>query len=405
MSNMVRFSAVSLRIVPVMGLGDWAQIDRVQNIDNTGTSNREEIEEVGTDGTVDWVEGTPNVPVRLTQKEYGKLDFFRKIANVADSDDTLTLSDFSTSVFDFASYLTKDGGTFLGTLWIPKARVSGFSITIGSPTAQIERSFDFISEDWINWQGDNKYLIFKQKVVESGDLESLDHVDITVSDPVAVADPKTADVILRVVKITALGVATELTKVTDYSYAGGVLTVDDCTAGETIKYWYTATTFIGGETVFTTNTSDVGALKADCADLFLVTGGRLTRIQSVTIDVKLDRADEGELGNPEKILFGVNKKTVTITIGKLLETYTLEEALSGQVAGFGKLSLRDFADDNTIKVKIYTDNTKDTFSIGYKAINLAISELKGTTAVGAYTSQGNTLTGQSLTISEVEGDI
>ena len=388
------------RVVPVMGAGDWNEIDRVQSIDKTGTINTIRVEEVGNPDVVGQIKQPPTIAYRMTQNEYGSLDFYKKLANV-NTGNIIVPNDFKSSAFDICSYLFEDS-TFEGTIWIPKLRVAGFSITIGDPNSLIERSFDFVGEDWITWQGTNKYLIYKSDTVESGEAGNF---DITVSDPSAVEDPKVSGTyILRVVRIRS-SVATELEAgagTDQYSYSAPTLTVNDCEVGDIVKYWYTASSYIGGETPFVPNTSDLPGIHANSASIYLASGNYVYRLQSVTIDNRFDREDLFEIGNSEIVQRGIRNKTVTITLGRILETFTIEEILAGEVTGFGKLDIREFGTDLELKVKLFSDKTKATFKIGYFANKLTPSEIRGGAGVDTHVEAGDTLTGEYLSICDDE---
>jgi len=401
---MIRYVEDKIRIIPVLGSGTWKQIDRVQSIDKTGTINKIKVEELGRDGVVEYVDQPPSVTYRLSQHEFGSLAIFKTLANVADSDTEVTLNDFKTSTFDICSYLTDDSGVFKGTVWIPKQRLSGFSINIGSPHGLIERSFDFIGEDWITWQGDNKYLIYKEETVESGEFESGDTMEIVLDAPAAHQDPDDSVYVIRVVKVRA-GVSTELVNGTEYTSTSSLLVVEDCVIGDLLKYWYTATAYITGSTPFTNNNSDLPALQADYATITLATGNYLYRLQNVAVDVRLERFDVGEIGNDEVVTRGVKNKTVTITLDRNLEDFTFEEILAGQSVGYGKLDIRKFSDKFVLRIKLFDSSVKDTFKIGFKAIDLAPSDIKRGTSIGNYSTIGNTLVGQDLTISSLEATI
>lgn len=401
---MVRYVEDKVRMIPVLGTGTWKQLDRVQSIDKTGTINKLKVEELGRDGVVEYVDQPPSVTYRLNQFEYGDIEIFRTLGNQADSETSVDLNDFKVSTFDICSYLTDDDATFVGTVWIPKLRLTGFSINIGSPTGLIERNFDFIGEDWITWQGNNKYLIYKEETVESGEFESGDTMHITVSEPSAVQDPDDLVYILRVVRVRS-GTSTELVAGTDYSYSAPTLVVENCEVGDLIKYWYTAGSYITAETPFTNNDSDLPAIHANSASITLETGNYLYRLQNVAIDARLERFDVFEIGNDEVVTRGVRTKTVTITLDRNLEDFVFEEILAGQATGYGKLDIRKFSDKFTLRVKLYSSSAKTLFKIGFKAIDLAPSEIRRGSSVGNYTTFGNTLTGQDLTISNLEATI
>lgn len=398
---MIRYSDFDCRIIPVLGTGTWKQLDRIQSIDKTGTLNKLKIKEVGRDGVVEYVDQPPSVTYRAMQYEYGNLQTFITLANLADASTTITLNDFQTSTFDICSYLTDNDGTFKGTNWIPKLRLAGFSFNIGSPKGLVERNFDLVGEDWIDWQGNNKYLIYKEKTVESGDLGSADAVTVAVASPSAVQDPNDLVYILRVVRIRA-GVSTELVAGTDYSYAAPNLTVEDCQASDLIKYWYTAGAYITGQTPFVNNDSDLPAIAANSCSIYLESGNYVYRLQSITVDVRLEREDKDEVGNVNVVQRGVKSKTVTVTLGRTLETFTIEEILAGKAPSYGKLDIREYSDNFTLRVKFYSNSDKTLFKTGFKCAVLAPSDIKGGTSIDNFAEQGNTLTGEDMTLSSSE---
>jgi len=401
---MIRYSDFDCRIIPVLGSGTWKQLDRIQSIDKTGTLNKIKVKEVGRDGTVEYVDQPPAVTYRAMQYEYGNLSTFLTLANKADNITSLTLNDFQTSTFDICSYLTDNDGVFKGTNFIPKLRLAGFSFNIGNPKGLVERNFDLVGEDWIDWQGNNKYLIYKEKTVESGDLGSADAVTIVVASPSAVQDPNDLNYILRVVRIRA-GVSTELVAGTDYSYAAPNLTVEDCQASDLIKYWYTASAYITGISPFVNNDVDLPAIAANSCSIYLETGNYVYRLQSITIDARLEREDKDEIGNVNVVQRGVKSKTVTITLGRTLETFTIEEILAGKAPGYGKLDIRKFSDNFTLRVKFFSNSDKTVFKTGLKCITLAPSDIKGGTSIDNFVEQGNTLTGEDLELSSLEATI
>src|SRR4030042_3468427 len=151
------------RIFPYKGSVVSSEIDRAQSIDATGSLNREKIEEIGRDGVVGYIKKTPALTYRLTQLEYGSLEIWQKLVNTATlgtgGQSAITINDFKTSQADIAAYLTDDDSAFLGTMWYPNLRTSGFSLNIGDPEAIAERTFDLVGESAVLWQGTNKYVI------------------------------------------------------------------------------------------------------------------------------------------------------------------------------------------------------------------------------------------------------
>jgi len=395
-------SAFKPRYIPYLGDTDWLQIDRAQSLDPDGDFPREKLEELGTDGILGWSPDVPVIGCRLVQREYGSFDFWKALAN-KNSGTSIDLNDFGKSAGDINAYITDPDGNFVSTLWYPKQRVTGFSIAIGDPTALVDRNFEFTGEDAIHLQDDNKYLIFKKKTVQSGDLGSGNLVNITVSAPVAIEDPDNAGkYMFRVTRVRS-SVTTELVEGTDYSFSGGVLTVESCAIDDVIKYYYSASAWVSSPaSPFTTNVSDLNGIRANSVVLYLGSANRLYKVQSATLDVRFDREDAREIGSEDVIARSIRDKTVSITLGKLLDTsFTMEELLRGSADGYGKIDAKKFQQNLTFIMAVYSDSGHGTFKIGYKATNLAPSSNRpGTAAIDTNVDSGVTLEGESLVIAD-----
>jgi len=417
---MIKYSRLRPKIFPINGDADPVEIDRAQSLDKTTALNREKNKEIGRVGIVDYRRGIPTVTYRLTQNEYGNMELWRKLANKDDTVDMISMHDshFDTSWFDIAGYLTDDDGNFLGTELYPELRLAGFSIGIGSPEDIVERGFDFTGEGSFLLQGNNAYYIYLRKDVATGDLLSGNAVEIEIGaggyanypDPVANPDLTGSDAVKylwRVVRVRG-SVSTKLEADTDFSYDSGTtkITVEDCEAGDIIKVTYTASTYISGEEPFTLNDSDKGSIDADSVDLYFYVpaSGKpdstdyLHKIQSATIDVTFDRADYKEIGNDEIILRGVNEYTATVTLNRYLHDLIIEEVMRNVAPDYGVIDLDQFVDNLSLILKVYEDDSKSTFKLGYKLTNLSPTESRGATAIDEYESRDITLEGEELII-------
>lgn len=406
---MIHSSYYKPRIFPYNGDVAPSEIDRAQSIDVSPTLNRSKIEEIGRDGVVGYVKQSSSVSYRISQLEYGSLEFFRKITNKADSVETITLADFRTSAYDICAYLTDDDSTFVGTVWYPKLRTSGFSVTAGAPSETMERGFDAVGENAIIWQGDNKYVIYERHEAGSGA-----DTDIDLSTRPPAVDPDApagdnSDYFIRVLRVR--GTATsELTYTTDYTYnpLTKVLSVVSIQAADVIKVYYTSAT--APATLFTNNDSDAPALTADSVDIYLYIPGSgkpsssdyLYRLQSASLEVAFDREDLKEIGNKEVVQRGITDSTVTATLGRIIEDHTVEEVLRGEVADYGKLDIDQFTDSAALIIKVYSDSTKQTFLYGLKATGLSPTDLTEGAAVNSYVNKDATLEGEDLTITTNE---
>jgi len=400
------------RIFPINGDTVPSEIDRAQAIDPTVSLNKEKVEEIGRVLPVGWLTKSPTVGYRLTQLDNGSIEFYQKLVNsdvLGNNGETeIDISDFKTPYFDICAYLTDDDDTFTGTLYYPALRVAGFSFSIGDPQARIERSFDFVGEKYKILKDGNKYLIYQAYTCGSGGDTEITFGTGADFEQVPVEDPNTSEsYFFRIVRVRGT-TSTELTITTDYSYVAGTLTLVSAEAGDIIKMFYSSLS--APDVQFTENDIDASALLGDSASIYLyvpATGGDLTssyvyRLQSVTLDVRFDREDVREIGNKDVVARGIRNSTVSVTLGQILEDFTLEDALHG--SDIGIIDVENLSDKCVLIVKIFSDNTKGTFLYGFKATGLTATELRGGAGINEYVKKDNTLEGESLIISADENN-
>ena len=404
---MVRYTKFYTHAFPAVGTEVGVQVDRIQSIDATAALNRDKNREVGRDGTIDWAKKVPSISYRLAQKESQNIEFLEKLAGVA-SGTTITQNSFNTSATDLLAYTVDDDAVTLGTIWYPKLRVAGFSLNTADPDAHLERSFDLVGEVAKEFQGTNKYLICLTETADSGEVVTGDWTK-TLTDPTPVVDPANAGVYMFRVTRVRSGTTTDLVTGSganqfEYSNATHILTVHSAVVGDVYKVIYTAGSYIGATALFTNNNSDVGTTLAYNVSAFIGTT-QLTRLQACNIDIKFDREDWKEIGNKEVVQRGVKNKTVTITLPRLLEAYTLEELLLGQSTGYGHIDIESFLDNLTFRFKIYETTSKATFAWGIKVSNCSPIDVKTSVSIDNYSNRDLTLESEEFSISSTEGVI
>jgi hypothetical protein len=404
---MIKGNATDPRIFPWASARVPAQINRLTEMGGDVTLNQEKLYELGRTLKLGIHKLTPDCPVTLTQNEYGSMDFWRDLANMEDPGsgeaEDVTLEDLKSTIFDISAYMTDEAGTFKGTAYFPKQRLSGFSINIADPDAMVVRSFDLAGEQCRLIK--DSYLAFETQTA-SGAIET-----VTLSPvPIEYASGK---YIYRVIRDRA-GEVSELIEDSSAPYAadtwhktGNDIIVQTCEVGDIIKIFYPSATAY--TTLWINNDSDSDALYADQCTIYLKVGAgsaeQVYKIQSVTIDAVLDRADYREIGNSEVIQTGVNSKTVTVTLGRILDGFTLEDILA-DVGAYKDINVEDFPDTITLLVKIYTDNTKSIFKCGYKITSLSPTALTPLTAAPeTMNSADNTLESDNFLVSPLESDI
>ena len=376
------------------------QIDRLQDMTASATLNRTKIEEIGRDGLVDWRKGNPSVTLTLRQLEYGTMEFWQNLANTSSSDTKIEFKEFETPRVDIAGYTTDENDTFKSTIWYPGLRVAGFSLNIGDPDALIERTVNLVGEDEITLQGNNKYLIVDKQTASGGSAESF-----TLENPSPVADPdNSGQYLFKVLRWNDSDSTTDELKYEAgagdpalgddyYTYSAGTLKVHT-SADDVIKSYFSAGSYTSGEVPFTDNDTDAAGLLAENCSIYLQTSNYLYRLQSVAIDVSFDRYDVREIGDKDIVLAGVRDKSTKVTLGRILDQYTIEEVLRGEVADYGKLDIRKFTDELNLIVKIYSDDVKNVFRMGYKFTDLAPTGLDDGTLLNDYVSRGVNLEGE-----------
>lgn len=406
--SIIHSSRYEPRVYPHNADNTPAEIDRLQELSGQTSLNREKINEIGRDGTVGWKTAIPEVQLTARQLEYGAIEFWNKICNKTDANTTISQTDFDTATFDIAGYKTDNDGTFVGTVWYPALRTASWSLNIGDPEALIERNFSFVGEDNIVWTDNNKYVVY---VRDNGAVGTYHQIVFgsggfaNYPDPVADPDQSGSAYFIRILRVRS-GTTTELTEGTDFTYNSGtqIITFPTSAASDIYKIWYTATTYISGGDPFVENDSDLSGISADSCTILLETSNTVTRLQSVSVEVSFDRQDVKEIGNSEVVSRGVRQRTVRITLGRILDSYTVENKFRGALSStYGKYDVRKYADDLKITIKIYNNSDKDTFKIGYSFTNLSpVSQEEGTPTKD-FITKGSTLEGEEFVISTSEG--
>lgn len=406
---MIRFSGVAPHMLQYDTAADGVQIDRAQTMTAGISFNQEENNEIGTDGVVDFTKGISAVSYALTQKEPLNITTFRQFAGK--SSGSVSLADFRTPATDIFWYLTDDDGSVTGSLWYPKLRMNGFNIGVSDPQSQIERSFDLVGELAKVFQGTQKCMNYKILTVGSGELVGDDYSTV-IDDPEPVEDERTAgSYIIRVTRIRSGATTIDMdygTEDNEYTYTTGttMFKAHAAVLGDVYKVFYTAAVLPAADSTWTANTADVGGTPAYNISAWIGSAdNQLTRVQGLTIDVSLDRADEGEIGNKEKVVRGSNKETVTISIPRKLEDFVIDSVLVGEASGFGHIDVEDYLSNTTLVIKIYEEAAKTTFSWGIKISNCSVPEISNNVNVLEYQDRSTTLESRSMVISEVESDI
>ena len=392
---------------------DGIQIDRAQDLRASISLNRVKVKELGTLDSVCWKKGIPTNTVTLRQLEYGEMDIWQALANVEPTDDAVTASDYKVSLFDISVYLTDDLDVFKGTLWYPKLRMSSFSLSIGDPDALIERNFNLVNEDEIIYQNDNKYVVYAEFTATGGTGQTFTlGTGSYATHPLAVEDPdNSGNYFLRAYRYRASdSTNTEMTEGTNFTYnsgTGAVAIVDgSVNTSDVFQFVYTAGSYLSGTDPFTSNSGDLCAIKADECTIYLRTSTTVSKLQSVSFDVNFDRLDIKEIGTTDVVAYGARDITTSVSLGSIVETWSIDEAMRDKIgASYGVLDVREYTDDMNLIIKVYTDNTKSTFKMGYRLDSLSPTTIDDGDAIDDYETRNVTLEGDSCLVTSNESTL
>ena len=398
------------RINPVYNNSPAGQIDRAQDLRAAVTLNRVKVKELGNSDLVCWKKSIPTNTITIRQLEYGEMDMWQQLANTSLADNAILDSDYKVALSDISVYLTDDLDVFRGTLWYPSCRVSTFNINIGDPDALIERTFTLVNEDEIIFQNDNKYVVYLSFTAIGASVSLTIGAGAYAAYALPVDDPDASGTyFLRCYRYRASdSTNTELTEGADFTYNDATyeLAVATCVLGDVFTWVYSTDSYVSGVDPFTPNTGDLCAIKADECTIYLESSTTVSKLQSVSFDCNFDRLDIKEIGSTDVVAYGARDITTSVNLGTIVDEWTIDEVLRG-VAGtnYGKLNVREYEDDMILKIKVYTDNTKATFKMGYRLNNLSPTSIDDGDTIDDYATRNTTLEGDYVLITSNEATL
>lgn len=393
------------KILPREGPVIEANINRAQDLTPNTTPEYQEVNELGRGTPVDSVAMGIDSGGSLTQLEHGSMSIFCHLANKPLNTETIDISDFDASAFGVQAYLKDTDGDSVGSVYYPGQRLESFSVNVPSPEDFIDRSFSFVGDETLLLSGDNKYLIPLMKVVESGEEGELDltfGVGELENYPVPVENTREpGQYVLSAVRIRN-NVTDDLgdnLSASVYEYNDGTITIHDAEVGDRYKFYVTASEYITGVEPWVPNDTDVAAIAGHSVVVYFGTDTRLYRLQDVNFDVSLSRADYKEIGNHLTVERATDERTVTVTLGRILKDYDLENLLVDGTGGI--VDLNDLSTDFTLTVVVYDSHRHNNFKMAYQARGLHCSGMEPASAsVEQIVNAGNTFEGSQLIITK-----
>jgi hypothetical protein len=405
MDSMIHAKLCQPRIFPQNSARQPEQINRAQDIGGDLTLSQDKLFEIGRDGKLGVKKNIPTLAYPLTQYEYGSMDFWYALANVINpvtgADKFIELDDLTTTMVEISAYLTDEDNIFKGTIWFPKLRVAGFSLNIGDPNAAVQRKFDLVGEDFKILP--TKYFAYAEGTVGvlGTGVDYTLHFGATGEAPIPIAYSAT-EYIFKVLRIRS-GICTELVETLDWSYSDGtkLLTVLNCLTSDLIKVYYEAATAYA--TLWADNNTDPDALFAEDCVIYMKCGNgtesKIYLLQSVGIDVALERDDKKQIGSTEVAQTGVKGKTVTVKLDRFNAGFSLETLLASDTV-YPYINPRDFSDEIQLRVEIYKKvSGVAVFAMGYLITGLSPTALGTSQAIEDYNKVTNSLESDNLKIS------
>jgi len=405
-------SAVKPRIYPYNGDVAPQDVNRLQVFNGSVTTPSDAVYEIGR--LLKMADDTKisEQTTSMTQLEYGQLENFLALANLAAKPvGGLQLSDFDNSLVDIVS-LGKDKyqGNLEQTLWLPKAVLDAFTLSVADSDARIERQFTLKGDFYRILRYDNKNFIYKKFVCATGDTPTM---TLSVADPVPVVDPNygtTSTYIARILKVSG-GTTVELAYGTDYTFNPGTnnITILASTVGDIYKVYYTASSFGTAGDPTSLNDIDDYFLKAENLQVYLtdgVTTVKLDILTSLNITATWNRINEGVIGQHEKILKSAKDHSVTVALNGRVKNATIEEVLMGKAGqNWGILDVDLFIKNASLIVKVFNENSHTNFLIGYRVNKLIIDTTAINTPVNDYLTSNVNLKSDEMIISDSEADL
>jgi len=403
-------SAVKPRLYPYNGDVAPQDINRLQVFNGSVTTPSDPVYEIGRLLKMTDDRKISEETTSLTQLEYGKLDTFLALANLATKPvGGLQMTDFDNSLVDIVS-LGKDkfNGTLEQTLWLPKLTLDTFTFNVADADSRVERQFSLKGDFYKILRYANKNFIYKKFTAASGNTPTM---ILDCSDPVVSVDPNNSGVyILRINRVRA-GVTTELVLSTDYTFNSGLnqVTILASQVSDIFKVYYSASSFGTAGDPTSLNDVDDYFLKAENLQVYLTDGLtpiRLDILTSLNITATWNRINESVIGQHEKILKSAKDHTVTVALNGRVKNATIEEILMGQAGNnWGIIDVDFFIANAYLVVKVYQENTHQNFIIGYRINKLVIDTTAQNTPVNDFLTGNVNLKSDNLLITDLEADL
>jgi hypothetical protein len=376
MSESIRHArSVSPYLIPNKG-NTPASIHGLTNTNLASSVDSEDVFVVGKSDRCATDKGIPEATVTLPQLERGEIETYLRLANLdSEPSNGLTLLDFSSGLVDYVQF-ERDSfdGEIEQTKWVPKATLTSLTLDIADPEARIERTIELLGDNKHELAYDNKLLIHKAVTAGSGVSGSF---VINVSDPIPSTDPNNSGSYILRVDRTRAG---ETETISTWTYDSGTqeITVTDAETDDVYRVYYSAQEFGTSDDPTTVDSGNPCFLKA--SNVTVLIGDENTEVEldlltSLSITATIERINESVIGSKERVLREISSTPVDVSLsGRVKDSSILLAFMQKLGVQHGITDINKYLDVVSVTVKIYSDDTKSTFLLGYKTTGLAFTD-------------------------------
>lgn len=347
----------------------------------------------------------PEAKVSFPQYERGQIQTYLTLANLAAEPGAgIDLADFSSSKTDVVLYERDDfSGNLEQSIWVPKAVIDSIELNIADPEAKIERTVNLSADTKIELQYGNKYLIHKGPIAGTATTTV-----VSLADPLPVENPNVSGEYALRVDRTRSGETSTLDS-SEYSYSPTDLTITGSQVGDVYNVYYSAASFGTAGDPTTVDSGNPCFLKAKNVKVTLNDGTNtveLDLLTSLTITATLNRISESVIGNKEKILKEVQDNSVAIKLTGRVKDSSIAEVFMNKATQNWGINQVDLYNDNVIlTVKIYSDDAKTNFVIGYEVSAIAFTDDNSDFAANAFGTLDVSAKSDNMLITTDEGNL
>jgi len=305
-------------LISIMGY----PVTRVSRFSYNPNLNSEQLWEAGNENFVEnSYDDIITTAVSFENNDWGVVDNLQMALGVysgTQNTGTVTEADFKTALTTFMVYERDKFGNLLQSVWIPGAYIDSFTFDYDARGIARE-SYDFTGGEERVFVGKYKYAKYLAGINPSGSTFTVNSLAVTQTNILY------AMVNSQVIDATNITVTNNVSDSTiDISASGVTLGTNDVVG----VVYYEST----GSPTFL-STSGVGGIRGGSIILKLGLDQWL-RVQSVSINGRIERDEVGEMGNPDMLAYDYNNMTIEVTVNALKSDLYEYAVIAGEGANW-----------------------------------------------------------------------